>query len=74
MYEQWIAGYITAANSFRPKNVNVIDVDLMGLLFAVRKICEERPDELLVSATSRYVAKKWYPQDDNPPIFRRSDK
>jgi hypothetical protein len=54
-YEQWILGYISATNFAQVKQI-VIDRD--GIVLSVKKICEEYPDELLISGVSRFVAQQ----------------
>jgi hypothetical protein len=54
-YEQWILGYISATNFEQPKQI-VIDRD--GLVLSVRRICEQHPDEVLMSGVSRFVAEQ----------------
>jgi hypothetical protein len=54
-YEQWIVGYISGVNSTRATQ---IAIDRDGIVLSVRKICEQHPDELLVSGVSRFVFQK----------------
>jgi len=50
VYEQWLMGYISGA---QPK-----PMDRESLLVAVKKICEDHPDEILASAAGRFVVQR----------------
>lgn len=51
-HEQWILGYISAS-SHALGNQIVYDRD--GIVLAIKKICEQHPDELLITGVSRFV-------------------
>ena len=54
-YEQWLLGFVNGSNFARLDASKQIAVDRDGIVLSVKRICEDHPDELLVSAANRFV-------------------
>jgi hypothetical protein len=57
-YEEWLMGFVSAANLSRLDGTKQSMVDRDGIVLWVKRYCEAHPDESMVDAAGAFIARQ----------------